>query len=129
MIGYWGYLNFETNDDWISYPSNIERTAKGRWQTYYPADGGRAKRVFLGPDIGTITFDMYFDQRFNSNIRDILAEFVIWVNQGYAAPLVIGTKAYGYNLWVCTQAVEKFREVIHNGIIVSAIVSVTMEEY
>lgn len=129
MIGYWGYLQFEVNDDWMQYPNNITRTATGRWGTYYPADGSRAKREFKGPDVGKITFEMHLDQRFNSDIREILANFTIWVNTGYAGELVIGTRPYGYNKWVCTKAVTKFTEVIYNGIIVKATVEVTLEEY
>ena len=36
MIGYWGYLMFEVNSDWWQYPAEIERTAKGRYDTYIP---------------------------------------------------------------------------------------------
>ena len=72
---------------------------------------------------------MYLDQRFNSNIRDLLAQFTIWVNEGIAQELVIGTKPLGFNKWVCVKAVEKFREVLHNGVIASAAVEVTLEEY
>lgn len=129
MIGYWGYLQFEVNDDWWQYPSNIERTAKARYETYYPANTGiRPKRIFRGADWGTFTFTMHLDQRFNSNIRDLLSEFVIWVNTGVAGELVIGTKPYGFNKWVCTQCKEKFVDVLHNGIIASADVEVTLEE-
>lgn len=129
MIGYWGYLMFEVNSDWWQYPAEIERTAKGRYDTYYPANTvDRPRRVFLGADVGIMTFTMYLDQRFNSNIKDLLAQFVIWVNEGVAGELVIGTKVYGHNKWVCTKAVEKFVEVLHNGIIWRAAVEVTLEE-
>ena len=106
MIGYWGYLQFETNDDWLQYPSDIERTVKGRYATFYPGDGSRAKRQFKGAETGTLTFTMYLDQRFNSNLRDLLAEMADWVNTGVAGELVIGNRSYGYNMWVCTKMVE-----------------------
>ena len=128
MIGYWGYLQFETNDDWLQYPSNIERTVKGRYATFYPGDGSRAKRQVKGAETGTLTFTMYLDQRFNSNLRDLLAEMADWVNTGVAGELVIGNRSYGYNMWVCTKMVEKFKEVIHGGIITRAEVEVTLEE-
>lgn len=129
MIGYWGYLNFEVNSDWWQYPANIERTAAARYKTYYPANStDRPKRVFQGADVGTMTFTMYLDQRYNSNIRDLLANLVTWVNDGVAGELVIGTKVYGFNMWVCTKLVEKFTEVIHHGIIVRAEIEVTLEE-
>ena len=66
--------------------------------------------------------------RFNSNLRDLLAEMADWVNTGVAGELVIGNRSYGYNMWVCTKMVEKFKEVIHGGIITRAEVEVTLEE-
>lgn len=129
MIGYWGYLQFETNDDWIQYPSNFQRTVKGRWKTVYPADGGRPRRIFQGADVGSITFDMYLDQRFNGDVRHLLDQFTIWVNEGLAQELVIGTKPMGWNMWICTKAVLKRQEILHNGVIASAVVEVTLEEY
>lgn len=129
MIGYWGYLQFEVNSDWWQYPANIERTAEGRYATYYPANTqDRPKQVFLGAEAGTITFTMTLDQRFNSNIRDLLADLVTWVNTGVAGELVIGTKVYGHNKWVCKKLVEKFKEVIHGGIITHAEIEVSLEE-
>lgn len=129
MIGYWGYLQFETNDDWIQYPSKFQRTVKGRWETVYPADRGRPRRIFRGADVGSITFTMHLDQRFNGNVRHLLDEFTVWVNEGIAQELVIGTKPMGWNMWVCTKAVLKEQEILHNGVIVSADVEVTLEEY
>jgi hypothetical protein len=130
LIGYWGYLQFEVNDNWIQYPTDIERTVAGRYEKYYPANTeDRPKSVFLGAEVGTVTFTMLLDQRFNSNIRDLLADIARWVNEGYAAELVIGTKVYGHNKWVCTKAVEKFTEVLHNGIITRAEIEMTLEEY
>lgn len=120
---------FETNDDWLQYPENIVRTAKGRWKTVYPADGGRPRRIFQGADVGTVTFTMYLDQRFTSDVRTMLDMFTEWVNNGVAQELVIGTKPVGWNKWVCTQAVEKWREVLHGGVVESAVVEVTLEEY
>ena len=78
-----------------------------------------------------MTFTMHLDQRFykGGNIRDLLAEMVIWTNTGVVGALVIGTKVYGHNKWVCTELGESFNEVIHQGIIVSADVNVTLEEY
>ncbi len=129
MIGYWGYLQFEVNDDWMQYPSEIQRTAEGRYDTVYPSNTkDRPTQIFKGADAGTLTFTMHLDQRFNSNIRDLLAEIVTWVNEGVAGELVIGTKVYGHNKWICTKAVEKFTEVIHNGIITHAVVEMTLKE-
>lgn len=131
MIGYWGYLQFEVNDDWWQYPANITRTAKGRWVVKYPANtSDRPKMIFLGADVGEMTFTMILDQRFykGGNIRDLLSDFITWVNTGVTGELVIGTKVYGHNKWCCTQAVEKFKEVIHGGIILRAGIEVTLKE-
>lgn len=123
-------MQFTVNETNIQYPENLTRTATGRWETIYPANGGRPRRVFKGADVGEITFDMHLNQFQNDdNIRDILSEIVNWVNIGYAQELVIGTKAYGFNKWICKKAVEKFKEVDGKGIIINATVTVTLEEY
>ena len=129
MIGYWGYLMFEVNDDWWQFPENIERTAEARYDTYYPANSSdRPKRTFLGPDVGKFTFDMYLDYRFTSNVKDMLALFVEWVNTGVTGELVIGTKVYGFNQWCCTKVIETDWEVVQPGVITRARVRVTLEE-
>lgn len=130
MIGYWGYLEFEVNDDWMQYPSDLTREASGRYETRYPANtADRPIREFLGPEVGKMQFTMYLDQRFNSNLRALLDEFVTWVNTGWAADLVIGTKVYGYDLWVMTSAKITYIDVLHGGVIARAAVDVTLEEY
>lgn len=130
MIGYWGYLYFETNDEQLQYPSELERTVEGRYETYYPANAdNRPISVFMGAEVGTITFNMTLHQSFNgANLKDILSDFAIWVNSGYAAELVIGTKVYGHNKWACTKVVEKFKEVTPEGVIVAAVLEVTLKE-
>lgn len=129
MIGYWGYLMFEVNDDWMQYPSNVERTAEARYDTYYPINTAeRPKRIFKGAELGTITFTMHLDRRFNKDLSVLLSEMVTWVNDGIAGELVIGTKPYGFNKWVCTKMVQKITELLHNGIIAAADVEVTLEE-
>ncbi len=128
MIGYWGYLQFETNSDWLQYPANFERTASGRWVTYYPGSGGRPVRQFLGADVGEITFTMHLDARFNSDIRHLLDEFVIWTNTGYAGELVIGDKPMGFNKWSLEKCREVNVDILHKGVILSADVEVTLKE-
>lgn len=130
MIGYWGYLQFETNDKQFQHPANLERTAEGRYETYYPANSeDRPISVFQGAEVGTMTFTMYLHQKFNeANLKDILADFVIWVNTGFEAELVIGTKSYGFNKWACKKVVEKFTEVTPEGVIMAATLEVTLKE-
>lgn len=128
MIGYWGYLQFEVNDDWMQYPANFQRTAQARTHTFY-TNSQRPKTQFLGADLGTVTFTMHLDQRFNSDIRTLLDEFVIWTNEGLAGELVIGTKPMGFDKWICKKAVIKNTDILHHGIIFSADVEVTLEEY
>lgn len=129
MLGYWGYLMFEVNDDWWQFPENIERTAEARYDTYYPANTeDRPRKQFLGPDSGKFTFDMYIDNRFTSSVKEMLSKFVEWCNTGVAGELVIGTKVYGFNKWVCTRVVEKDIELVQPGVLTRARVQVTLEE-
>ncbi len=130
VIGYWGYLMFEVNSDWWQYPSNIKRTAQGRWYTSYPANShDRPRRQFLGPDVGEITFQMHFDQRFNNDIRVTLDLLTKCVNEGVAGAFVIGTKVMGHNLWVAEKMEIDYTEVLAHGVISQADVTVTLKEY
>ncbi|MDO5397464.1 MAG: phage tail protein [bacterium] len=129
MIGYWGRILFEVNSDWIQYPTNVTRTAEGRWETHYPLNPEkRPKRYFLGSETGQLTFDMHFDKRFTSDVNEMVDLIVSFVNGGYEAPLVIGDKVFGYDKWCCTKAVVKYTEILHHGIMFSADVEVTLEE-
>lgn len=129
MIGYYGNLMFEVNSDWMQYPSKFERTASGRWQVSYPGNGGRPVKQFMGPETGGITFTMHFDQRFTSDVREMIDMLVSWTNTGYTDVLVIGNKPLGYNEWYCDSVKILNQEILHEGIILSADVQVTLKEY
>lgn len=128
MIGYYGDLPFEVNSDWIQTPQSFTRRASGVWNTARPI-GLRPKSQFCGADEGQITFIMHLDRRFNSDLRKILDIFVTWVNQGYTATLIIGTKPLGADKWRITSVSEAFNVIYHQGVIMEADISVTMEEY
>ncbi len=130
MKGYLGYLQFISNDKNLQYPENIERTVQGRWDTYYPNDGSRPKRIFKGAEVGTISFDMHLHQAYNNErISDILDKITTWVNEGYAQELVIGSKPFGWNKWIIKKAVLKYQAITADGEIYYAVVNVTLEEY
>lgn len=130
MQGYLGYLQFTSNDKKLQNPENIERTVQGRWETFYPNDGSRPKRIFRGAEVGTISFDMHLHQAYNNEkIGDILDKITNWVNTGYAQELVIGSKPFGWNKWIIKKATLKYQGVAPDGTIYCAVVSVTLEEY
>lgn len=128
MIGYYGDLPFEVNSDWFQTFGNFTRRASATWTAARPI-GLRPKSQFCGADEGQITFTMHLDQRFVSDVRQMLDLFVTWVNQGYTATLIIGTKPLGADKWKIKSVSEAFSVVRHNGVITEADISVTMEEY
>nr|DAW23793.1 MAG TPA: hypothetical protein [Caudoviricetes sp.] len=127
MIGYWGYLEFEVNDDWWQYPTNIIRTAAGRWSTHNVI-GQRPVSEFQGAEEGTFTFTMHFDQRFTDDVRHRLDELVTWVNEGYAAELVIGTKPMGFDKWKIVDVKETITDLLPGGLIFAADAEVKLVE-
>ncbi|MGN0162454.1 MAG: phage tail protein [Candidatus Ornithomonoglobus sp.] len=130
MYGYLGYLQFTTHDKCVQAPENLERTVQGRWETVYPNDGSRPRRIFRGADVGGFTFDMHLHQFYNEErISDILDQITNWVNTGYAQELVIGSKPFGYNKWIIKKAVLKYQGLTATGEIYYAVISVTLEEY
>lgn len=130
MYGYLGELQFETTDRRLQAPENIERTVTGRWETYYPNDGSRPRRIFRGADTGGFSFDMHLHQSYNDKkISDILDTITQWVNTGYAQDLVIGTKVFGYNKWIIKKATLKYKGITADGDIYYAVVTLDLEEY
>lgn len=128
MIGYFGDLPFEVNNDWIQTPKDFQRQASAKWQTIRPI-GQRPKSQYVGADEGKITFTMHLDRRFNSDIRQILDLFITWVNQGYTATLILGTKPLGADKWKIVNVTEAFNIILHEGVVMEADVSVSLEEY
>ena len=130
MFGYLGELQFAVSERQIQSPENIERTVTGRWETYYPNDGSRPRRVFRGADTGVFSFDMHLHQSYNDKkIQDILDTITQWVNTGYAQNLVIGTKVFGWNQWIIKKATIKYQGITPDGDIYYAVVSLELEEY
>lgn len=130
MYGYLGELQFTTHDKCIQAPQNIEREASGRWETYYPNDGSRPRRVFRGAEVGKFTFDMHLHQSYNEErIIDILDNIVQWVNTGYAQSLIIGNKPFGFNKWIIKKATQKYTGITPQGDIYYAVITLTLEEY
>lgn len=128
MIGYFGDLPFEVNTDWIQTPDNFTRSASATWVTARPI-GLRPKSQFAGANEGQITLTLHLDRRFNSDIRFILDLFVTWVNSGYTATLILGTKPLGADKWKITNVSESFNVVLHQGVIMEADINVTFVEY
>lgn len=130
MIGYYGDFTFTSNDNTLQVPYDFTRKAKGRWSVISPNDGGRPVSVFHGADRGTVSFNMTLHQFLNEKkIQTILDDLVKWTNTGYAQPLVLGTKPYGYNLWIIDDYEEKHREYDADGNVIIATISVTLKEY
>lgn len=130
LIGYWGYLMFAVNSDWVQYPTNVTRNVGARYETHYTANGNRPYKEFLGAAHDTLTFTMHFDSRFSGgDVRKLLDLLTEITHNGYAGVLVIGNKPVGYEKWVCTSNVQKWAEIQSDGFIASADVDVTLEEY
>lgn len=128
MIGYWGDFTFEVNDRIIQYPEKLSRTASGRYATHYTSNGNRPYKEFLGAEHGKASFTMRFNWHF-CDVRKMLDELVICVNEGKAGTLVIGTKPLGYDMWVCTGIEEQWTDIMSDGFVAAAEVRVTLEEY
>lgn len=91
--------------------------------------GKKAKTEFLGPDLQSITFDVYFSAQNGISVRKQLNKLEKCVEKGYVDYLVIGGKRLGKNKFLIKNASEAWGMVLNHGELVEATVSLTMEEY
>lgn len=91
--------------------------------------GKKAKTEFLGSDLQSITFDVYFSAQNGVSVRKQLNKLEKCVEKGYVDYLVIGGKRVGKNKFLIKSASEAWGMILKHGELVEATVSLTMEEY
>lgn len=129
LIGNLGSLiTFEVSSDKVLTFNNLNQTVKGRWATH-SLIGSKPMPEFLGPDLRSITFQIFVTVEHGVSPRVTMERIENAAETGTPYPLVIGGRLIGKNQWRVTQMSEAWGAVIRGGIIASANLSVTLEEY
>lgn len=128
-IGSWGSaLVFTTSDYRILTFKDLKRTASATWASHSRV-GQKDRTEFVRPDLQQVTFTIELNAMLGVRPRDTIEAIVAAVENGQVAPLVIGGRKVGGDLWKITKATDAWETVYTRGELVRAKVDVTMEEY
>lgn len=119
---------FEVSSQKVLTFHNMTQTVKGRWASH-AVIGGKPISEFLGPDLRSVSIPIYLSAVHGVRPRSTLEKIEKAVEKGTPYPLVIGGKKVGKNKWKITQVSETWGEVIRDGRLVSANVTISLEEY
>lgn len=129
QIGNLGSLiTFEVSSKKTQTFRNFTKTAAGRW-TSHAIIGGKPKSEFLGPDQHSISLSIVLSTNLGIKPRKNLERIERAVEKGTPYTLVIGGKKVGENKWVVSSLSETWDAIIKDGVLVSASVDLTLQEY
>lgn len=128
MIGAWGDVTFFVSDSELRTFDAFKRSESSRWAKH-DIHGKKTKAEHTGVNQGKITFTMKFSAFHGVNPRKELDNFVKKVRSGQANILVIGNKRIGVNKWYIPDVSEDWNYFDNKGNVLSADISITMEEY
>lgn len=119
---------FEVSSEKVLTFKNLSETVKGRW-TKHDRISQVPKQEFLGPDSSGITFQVQLSAMHGVRPRKTLEKIHTAVRKGTVLNFVIGGKKVGSNKWVITSVSDTWDCVYSKGELISATVSLTLEEY
>lgn len=119
---------FEVSSDKVLTFSKMTQTVKGRWATHSTIKG-KPISEFLGPDQRGINLTIFLSVNHGIKPRKTIERIEKAVEKGKHYPLVIGGKKVGSNQWVITSMSETWNDIIMDGKLVSANITLTLTEY
>lgn len=127
-IGTYGDIIFETSDKRVLSPTGLKRTAGSAWATH-ELHGCKPRTEYLAPALRRISFDLTVHAMLGVRPRQMLDKLAAIAESGQAYRLVIGGKPMSENPMRITEVSETWDTIYNRGELVSAVVSVQMEEY
>ena len=128
MLGSLGPIVFIATEKTLRTFRDFRRTGGGRFAVHEVL-GKKPITQRIGPGLDTVSFVMRFDAKYGVNPRKEMDNIVALERDGKAMPLTIGGKGVGTALWVITQYEQNWSTVDNRGNILTAEVSISLQEY
>lgn len=128
VVGYLGGIPFITSRNKVRTFDNFNRSSTARWAKH-ELIGQKPILEFLGKDIEKISFDMQLRASLGINPEDELDNLRTMRDEGTVLTLVLNNMPITDNFWVIESLDEKVNFFGGNGEILSAIVSISLQEY
>lgn len=119
---------FEVSSDKVLTFGKMTKSVKGRWTTH-AVIGNKPKSEFLGPDQGNISLPIFLTVNHGVRPRSTIEKIEEAVEKGTPFSFVIGGKKVGNHKWVITNMSETWGDIIKDGRLVSANLTLNLAEY
>lgn len=128
MLAVFGSIVFQVSDDLIHTFKNFSRKEESRWTSH---DRVQLKPAleYLGPGIGSVSFDIQLSAALGVNPRKELDQLVRMERSGEVHTFVIGNKPIGVQKWAMRGVSQNWEKLDDKGNVLKASVSITLEEY
>ena len=127
-VGTFGGIIFQVSDKKILTASSLTKTVGSSW-AQHEVIGGKPKVEYTGANLQTLTFDMTLSADLGVRPRKQLEELEEMAEGREAYAFVIGGKPVGKHLWRLVSLSEEWNTVLNRGELISAKVTVSLEEY
>ena len=121
-------ITFAVSSSKVLTFNKMTQTVKGRWATHSVVNA-KPKTEFIGADLRGIVLNIKLDATHGVKPRNTLNEIEKAVENGTVMQLVIGGKKVGNHKWAITQASETWDTIFNKGELITASVSLTLQEY
>lgn len=128
-IGNWGSdIVFRVSERQALTFQKFTRAVGTEWATHSRM-GLKDQSEFLRPKLEDITFTMRVDATLGVRPRAMLDRLALLVERGEINSMVVGGRRVGRHRWKITNVSEEWDVVLNGGELLSANVSITMQEY
>lgn len=128
IVGYLGDIPFVVSSNYLRTFNDYARSSTGRWAKH-DIIGSKPVLEFLGPDVEKISFKMQLRADHGINPYKELDNLRTLRDKGKAMTLIVGNKVVGKNYWIIESIDESVKFWSRSGQIISAEVSITLQEY
>ena len=121
-------ITFQVSSKKVLTFHDMQRSVRGRWASH-EIIGKKARSEFLGPDLQQVTLPIFLSAMHRVKPRKTLERIRKAIEKGTPFTFVIGGKKVGKHQWVIDNASETWNEIIEDGRLVAANVTLTLREY
>ncbi len=121
-------ITFEVSSDKVLTFRDMTQTVKGRWTTH-AVIGKKPVSEFLGADQRTLSLSIFLSATHGVKPRETIKTIEKSIEKGKSHKLVIGGEQVGEKKWVITDMSETWGNIISDGCLVSANLTLNLAEY
>lgn len=119
---------FEVSSKKIITFGKMQQSVKGRWATH-DVIGNKPVSEFLGAGQRGLSITVFLSANHGVRPRSTLEKIEQAVEKGIPLSFVLGGKKIGDYRWVITEVSETWDEIIKDGALASAHLTITLAEY